>query len=70
MTGELGRKSVLESIAKNKDEVHNIRELVDEIHGLFVKLDLRNGDLRKKADSIKWNLSKIEEVLHDMHKRE
>ncbi|HYD02695.1 MAG TPA: hypothetical protein VEC16_00190 [Alphaproteobacteria bacterium] len=70
LTGELGRKSVLEAIAKNKDEVHHIRELVDEIHGLFVKLDLRNGELRKKADSIKWNLNKIEEVLHDVHKRE
>ncbi len=70
LTGELGRKSVLEAIAKNKSEVHDIRELVDEIHGLFSKLDLRNGELRKKSDSIKWNLQKIEEVLHDLVKKE
>jgi predicted translin family RNA/ssDNA-binding protein len=70
LTGELGRKSVLEAIAKNKEEVKQIHKLVDDIHGIFVRLDLRNGELRKKSDSIKWNLNKIEEVLHDLHKRD
>lgn len=70
LTGELGRRSVLEAIARNKEEVSAIRELVDEIYGAFARLDLRNGELRKKGDAIKWNLNKVEEVLHDMHKRE
>jgi len=70
LTGELGRRSVLEAIAKNKEEVHAIRELVDDIYGVFAHLDLRNGELRKKGDSIKWNLNKIEEVLHDLHKKD
>lgn len=70
LTGELGRRSVLEAIAKNKEEVKAIRELVDEIHGAFARLDLRNGEIRKKSDAIKWNLNKIEEVLHDLHKKE
>jgi len=70
LTGELGRRSVLEAIAKNKTEVKAIRELVDEIYGLFSKLDLRNGEIRKKGDAIKWNLNKIEEVLHDLHKKD
>jgi predicted translin family RNA/ssDNA-binding protein len=70
LTGELGRRSVLEAIAKNKDEVQTIRELVDEIYGVFARLDLRNGEIRKKGDAIKWNLNKIEEVLHDLHKKE
>jgi translin len=70
LTGELGRRSVLEAIAKNKTEVQAIRELVDEIYGLFSRLDLRNGDIRKKGDAIKWNLNKVEEVLHDLHKKE
>lgn len=70
LTGELGRRSVLEAIAQNKSEVQIIRELVDEIYGIFSRLDLRNGELRKKSDAIKWNLNKIEDVLHDMHKRE
>jgi translin len=70
LTGELGRRSVLEAIAKNKDEVMAIRELVDEIYGVFARLDLRNGEIRKKGDAIKWNLNKIEEVLHDLHKKD
>jgi translin len=70
LTGELGRRSVLEAIAKNKEEVKAIRELVDEIHGVFARLDLRNGEIRKKGDAIKWNLNKIEEVLHDLHKKD
>jgi predicted translin family RNA/ssDNA-binding protein len=70
LTGELGRRSVLEAIAKNKSEVKIIRELVDEIYGAFARLDLRNGELRKKGDAIKWNLNKIEELLHDITRRE
>ena len=70
LTGELGRRSVLEAIARNKLEVNAIRDLVDEIYGAFARLDLRNGELRKKSDAIKWNLNKVEEVLHDIVKRE
>jgi translin len=70
LTGELGRRSVLEAIVRNKEEVRAIRELVDEIYGAFARLDLRNGELRKKGDAIKWNLNKIEEVLHDLHKKD
>lgn len=69
LTGELSRRSVLEAIVKNKPEVKAIRELVEEIHGAFIKFDLRNGDLRKKADAIKWNLNKIEEILYDLNKK-
>jgi predicted translin family RNA/ssDNA-binding protein len=66
LTGELGRKTVLAAIAKDYKMVVTIRNLVDEIHGLFLQLNLRNGELRKKSDSIKWNLKKIEDVLYDI----
>jgi predicted translin family RNA/ssDNA-binding protein len=69
LTGELGRRSVLEAIAKNKSEVKAIRELIDEIYGAFARLDLRNGEIRKKGDAIKWNLNKVEELLHDVMKK-
>jgi len=69
LTGELGRRSVIEAIAKNNAEIKEIRELVEEIHGIFVRLELRNGELRKKADAIKWNLNKVEDLLYDMSKK-
>jgi predicted translin family RNA/ssDNA-binding protein len=66
LTGELGRKTVLAAISKDYKMVVTIRDLVDEIHGLFLQLNLRNGELRKKSDSIKWNLKKVEDVLYDV----
>ncbi len=64
LTGELARRAVM---IANKDvkRVEKIKDLVEDIFGEFLKLDLRNGNLRKKSDAIKWNLKKIEEVLYD-----
>ena len=66
LTGELVRKAIYEVIHKNFTEAGRIKELVDDIYGEFLKLNLRNGDLRKKSDSIKWNLKKLEEVMYDI----
>lgn len=68
LTGELGRRAVLEATAKNKKEVQKIRDLIHDIQGILIRFDLRNGELRKKADAIKWNLNKVEELLYDLKK--
>jgi len=69
LTGELVRKAVYDVIHKNYDEAEKIKELVHDIYGEFLKLHLRNGELRKKSDSIKWNLKKLEEVMYDISMR-
>ena len=66
LTGELVRKAVYDVIHKKFDEAARIKELVHDIYGEFLKLHLRNGELRKKSDSIKWNLKKLEEVMYDI----
>ena len=66
LTGELVRKAVYDVIHKKFDEASKIKELVHDIYGEFLKLHLRNGELRKKSDSIKWNLKKLEEVMYDI----
>lgn len=66
LTGELVRKAIYDVIHKKFDEAEKIKELVHDIYGEFLKLHLRNGDLRKKSDSIKWNLKKLEEVMYDI----
>ena len=53
---------------KDPDEVVRIKDCVEEIFGEFLKIDLRNGTLRKKSDSIKWNLKKLEEIMYDIKK--
>lgn len=66
LTGELVRKAIYDVIHKKFDEAERIKELVHDIYGEFLKLHLRNGELRKKSDSIKWNLKKLEEVMYDI----
>lgn len=68
LTGELTRKAV--TIAhKDPKEVEKIKDLIEDIFGEFLKFDLRNSELRKKSDSIKWNLKKLEEVVYDIKKK-
>ncbi|MBI5391552.1 hypothetical protein HZB00_00970 [Candidatus Woesearchaeota archaeon] len=63
LSGELGRKAVHDAIRKDFSSVLKMREIVEEIYGEFLKFDLRNGELRKKSDSIKWNLNKLEDLV-------
>ena len=66
LTGELVRKAIYDVIHKKFEEAERIKELVHDIYGEFLNLHLRNGELRKKSDSIKWNLKKLEEVMYDI----
>jgi predicted translin family RNA/ssDNA-binding protein len=56
-------------INKNFGEALKIKEVVDEIYGEFLQFDLRNSELRKKSDQIKWSLKKLEEISYDLSRR-
>jgi len=43
-----------------------IKNLVDEIYGQFLNFNLRNSELRRKSDQIKWNLKKLEDVVFEL----
>ncbi|MBS3108659.1 hypothetical protein J4409_02200 [Candidatus Woesearchaeota archaeon] len=66
LTGELVRKAVDDAIKRNFGNTIAIKELVSEIYRAFLDFDLRNGDLRKKADSIKYNLKKLEDLVYEI----
>ena len=66
LTGELVRKAVNSAINKKYDEVMAIRELVTEIYAAFLEFNLRNNELRKKMDSIKYNLMKLENLVYEI----
>lgn len=68
LTGEMVRKAVNSVISGSPAEALRIKEVVDELYGEFLKMDLRNSELRKKFDQIKWNLKKLEEVAYDLKK--
>lgn len=66
LTGELMRRAVKAVIKGDFKLAGSITECVEGIYGQFLTLDLRNGELRKKSDQIKWNLSKLEDVMYDL----
>lgn len=68
LTGELTRRAVTLASKRKIDEFEKTKILVEEIYGEFLKFNLRNGLLRKKSDSIKWNLKKLEEISYDIRK--
>lgn len=70
LSGELMRKAIYAVIKDQLRMVYRIRDTVDALYHEFLKCNLRNGELRKKADQIKWNLEKIEGVIYDLAKRE
>ncbi len=69
-TGELVRRAVQDVIRGNRDDALKVRNLVEELYGMFLKFNLRNGELRKKADSIQWNLKKLDEIALGMKLQE
>jgi predicted translin family RNA/ssDNA-binding protein len=69
LTGELTRRAVLAATKQQRDEVARIHKLLEAIYGEFVKFDFRNGELRRKYDSIKYSLQKVEQVLYDLSLR-
>lgn len=66
LTGELGRMAVVKATAREEKTVKAIKDFTEELFGQFVRLDFRNGELRRKYDSMKYNLQKMERVLYEL----
>ncbi len=66
LTGELARRAVFCVVNEKYKEVKKINEFVEIIHNEFLEFELRNGEIRRKSDSIKWNMKKIEEIMYDL----
>ena len=66
LTGELVRKAVFLAGKGKVDKVKIIKDLVDEIYGVLLKLDFREPGIRRKFDSIKYDLRKLEDLVLDL----
>ncbi|MBN1377568.1 hypothetical protein JW949_04535 [Candidatus Woesearchaeota archaeon] len=65
-TGELVREATQKAIENNTKKMKEIRKTVDSIFEQFLQFDFENGILRKKRDSIKWNLKRLQEMEYDL----
>ncbi|ELR14338.1 translin [Acanthamoeba castellanii str. Neff] len=63
---ELSRLCVNRATAGDYEMVSRIGNFVNELYAGFQLLNLKNDFLRKKYDSIKYDLKKIEEVTYDL----
>ena len=66
LTGELGRKAVQLAGKGEYDSVVFIRDTVSEIYGELLKFDFRDSDIRRKFDSVKYDLKKLEDLVLEL----
>lgn len=66
LTGELVRKAINSAIKGDYDSALKVKEFVSQIYGEFIKVDLRNGEVRRKFDGIKYDLKKLEDLALDI----
>jgi len=65
-TGELVRKALSAGIDGNFKEVFRIRNFVNELYNELLNFDFRNSELRKKIDTIRWDLKKLDEMALEL----
>ncbi len=69
LTGELVRVAI-NSATKGKTKVAlKMKEVVEQIYGELIKFDFRNSEIRRKYDSIKHDLHKLENLCFEIKVR-
>ena len=66
LTGEISRFVVNHAIERKISDVRFHKEVVEKLLGELLKFNMRNGQLRQKYDSVKYNLKNIENVLYEL----
>ncbi len=66
LTGELMRKAILDATKGKFDSIPPIRDVIEEIHTELSRFDLRESEMRRKYDSIKYDLKKIEDLMLEL----
>jgi predicted translin family RNA/ssDNA-binding protein len=69
MINELSRFAITSVIMGDYHRPLAISRFVDELHSGFQLLNLKNDSLRKRFDSIKYDVKKIEEVVYNIKLR-
>jgi len=63
LSGELVRLTVNDAIKGELATARRVKDFLDELYGRLTALDAHGGELRKKTDMLRWNLSKVEDII-------
>ena len=66
LVGEIVRDATNACIRGEYGTAHAHRELVADIYGQLLKIDARDGELRKKIDGVRYDLQKLEDLVLDL----
>lgn len=66
LVGELVRKAINSSIKGEFKTALKIRDFVADIYGELMMFDFRNSPVRRKFDSIKYGLDKLENLILEL----
>jgi len=69
LTGELVRNAINSAIKEDFDRAKQIKDFVTELYGELLGFDFKNH-LRRKFDSIKYDLKKLEDLMFSLKMRE
>jgi len=69
LSGELIRIAVISATHNEYDIVYNIKDFVDELYYLLLNLHLRTSEFRRKFDSVKYALKKLDEICYDISRQ-
>ncbi|MFW5865554.1 MAG: translin family protein [Nanoarchaeota archaeon] len=67
LPGELARKAVLYAIEDDKGKVAEIHAVIEQMVEALLQFDFRSGEYRKKIESVKYQLTKVQDILYDLH---
>ena len=66
LVGELVRKAINSAIKKDTKTSLQIKEFIEQIYEELMMFDFRNTPLRKKFDSIKYSLEKLDDLAFQL----
>ncbi|HIH38436.1 hypothetical protein J4460_01850 [Candidatus Woesearchaeota archaeon] len=69
LSGELVRKSINAARAEDYSLVSYLHDFLEELYGEILQFDLRNGEIRKKFDGMKYDIRKLDDLLLDLKMR-
>lgn len=66
MSNELSRFATNSVTLGDYNRVLSLQRFIGDVNGGFRLLNLKNDNLRKRFDSLKYDVKKIEEIVYDL----